>query len=96
MVSTNKDPDPGHLKTAVPAVPENQTVQKQMAEDQTPQLEQERERLVLERILGLKQVIKDGLGGPVELHELGICYFTQRNYRKTSQNLAEIIQQNGD
>lgn len=92
MVSTNKDPDRGHLKTVVSEDP--------MADEQRPEmtgeLQQERERLVLERILGLKQIIKDGLGGPVELHELGICYFTLRNFRQSSQYLAELIEQYGD
>ncbi|MEQ9364948.1 MAG: tetratricopeptide repeat protein [Leptospirales bacterium] len=51
---------------------------------------------MLERILGIKQIIKDGLGGPVELHELGICYFSLRNFRQSSKYLNELIESYGD
>lgn len=54
------------------------------------------ERRLLERILGLKQIIKDGLGGPVELHELGICYFSLRNFRQSSKYLNELIESYAD
>lgn len=54
------------------------------------------QRRVLERILGLKQILKDGLGGPVELHELGICYFTLHNFRQSSKYLNELIEMYAD
>lgn len=54
------------------------------------------EQKILERILGLKQMIKDGLGGPIELHELGICYFHLHNFRQASQFLADLIEQYAD
>ncbi len=54
------------------------------------------ERRLLERILGLKQILKDGLGGPIELHELGICYFSLRNFRQSSKYLNELIESYGD
>lgn len=50
----------------------------------------ERERQILDRILGLKQMLNDGVGGPVELHELAVCYFHLENFRKASERLAEL------
>ena len=51
----------------------------------------EREKLILERILTLKQMLRDGTGGPVELHELGICYFHLENYRQAIHYLDDLI-----
>ncbi len=50
----------------------------------------DRERAVLERILTLKQLIKDGMGGPLELHELGICYFNIENYHQAADYLQRL------
>lgn len=51
----------------------------------------ERERLILERILSLQQMKKDGLAGPMELHELGICYYHLGNYDRASDYLDQLI-----
>tara|TARA_Y100001972_G_C7580639_1_gene291239 strand:- start:104 stop:802 length:699 start_codon:yes stop_codon:yes gene_type:complete len=61
-----------------------------------PEHSHDQEQRLLERILGLKQAIKDGLGGPVELHELGICYFMLRNFRQSSKFLNELIETYAD
>lgn len=87
MVSSDKDPGSGE---SIKAGAESMDM---ATEDSTGTPDaQELERQVLERILGLKQSLKDGQGGPVELHELGICYFTLRNFRQSSQYLAELIE----
>lgn len=48
------------------------------------------EKQVLERILTIKQMIQEGRGGPLELHELGICYYLIENFRSASKFLAEL------
>ncbi len=48
------------------------------------------EKQVLERILTLKQMVQEGRGGPLELHELGICYYLIENYRSAANFLAEL------
>lgn len=50
----------------------------------------ERDRMILERILALKQILEDGRGGPVELHDLGICYFLLENYRPAIDTLQKL------
>ncbi len=52
----------------------------------------EREKLILERILTLKQILKEGDGGPLELHELGICYFNLGNYTQAANFLEELLE----
>ncbi|MBX7057325.1 MAG: tetratricopeptide repeat protein [Leptospirales bacterium] len=54
--------------------------------------EAERERQILDRILGLKQRLKDNRGGPVELHELAICYFHLNNFQIAADRLAELCE----
>jgi tetratricopeptide (TPR) repeat protein len=54
--------------------------------------ESERERRILERILSLKQRIKDGDSGPIELHELGVCYFYLSNFRQAAEYLHELLE----
>lgn len=56
----------------------------------------ERERLILERILSLKQFIQDGVGGPQELHELGICYFHLDNFQNAARYLGQLIEEYAD
>lgn len=56
----------------------------------------ETEKIVLERILSLKQVIRDGKGGPIELHELGVCYFHLQNFRQASEFLAQLMDEYPD
>jgi len=52
----------------------------------------ERERVVLERILSLKQLLKEDRGGPLELHELGICYYHLANYRQAAEYLGRLCE----
>lgn len=66
------------------------------AESESHDQEKLAQRRVLERILGLKQILKDGLGGPIEMHELGICYFTLRNFRQSSKYLNDLIEAYSD
>jgi Flp pilus assembly protein TadD len=68
----------------------------QQTDEIEPAGQHDQERQVLERILGLKQILKDGLGGPVEMHELGICYFMLRNYRQSSRYLGDLVEKYGD
>ncbi len=46
--------------------------------------------MILERILALKQILEDGRGGPVELHDLGICYFLLENFRQAVDILEKL------
>ena len=55
-----------------------------------------REHAVLERILTLKQLLKDQRGGPLELHELGICYFVLNNFKQTAEYLEELLEKYPD
>ena len=59
--------------------------------EQTNNEESNREKLILERILSLKQLMVDGEGGPLELHELGICYFHLKNYEQAVGYLDELL-----
>ena len=56
----------------------------------------DREHAVLERILTLKQIISEGRGGPVEMHELGICYFVLDNFKQASAHLSELFKKYPD
>ncbi|MBI3395400.1 MAG: tetratricopeptide repeat protein, partial [Spirochaetia bacterium] len=49
----------------------------------------DRERLILERIMALKQMLEHG-GGPVELHELGVLYFHLDNFRQACTYLGDL------
>lgn len=53
----------------------------------------DRERQILERVLSLKQVIREDRSGPVDLHELGICYFHLENYERCLATLETLIDQ---
>ena len=53
----------------------------------------DRERQILERVLSLKQVIREERSGPVDLHELGICYFYLENYDRCLETLESLIDQ---
>lgn len=53
----------------------------------------DRERRILERVLSLKQVIREERSGPVDLHELGICYFHLENFERCLEILEELIDQ---
>lgn len=63
-----------------------------MANDTTSR----REKLILERILSLKQILKEGEGGPLEVHELGNCYYLLRNYRQAVQYFDELLDRYSD
>lgn len=52
----------------------------------------DREKIILERILTVKQIVQDGRGGPMELHELGICYFHLDNFKQAADYLDELLQ----
>ncbi len=53
----------------------------------------DRERQILERVLSLKQLIREERSGPVDLHELGICYFYLENYERSLETLESLIDQ---
>ena len=53
----------------------------------------DRERQILERVLSLKQIIREDRSGPVDLHELGICYFHLENYERCLETLESLIDQ---
>ena len=55
-----------------------------------------REHAVLERILTLKQIISEERGGPVELHELGICFFVLENFKQANAYLSELLEKYPD
>jgi len=50
-----------------------------------------REHAILERILTLKQMVQEERGGPIELHELGVCYFLLNNYRQADLYLSDLL-----
>lgn len=54
---------------------------------------QQREHVLLERILILKQIIEEGRGGPVDRHDLAICYYHLENYEKCANQLEQIIKE---
>lgn len=58
--------------------------------------ESEREKVILERVLTLKQLIKDDRGGPVELHELAICYYNLANYDRAAEFLDQLLEKYPD
>ncbi len=55
-------------------------------------IEPDRETMILERILTLKQLRKDGLAGPLELHELAICYYNLGNFRQGAEYLQNLME----
>ena len=59
-------------------------------------LGQDGEGLVLERILTLKQMIHEGRGGPLELHDLGNCYYLLGNYSQAEEYLGECLEKHPD
>jgi tetratricopeptide (TPR) repeat protein len=50
----------------------------------------DREQMILERVLTLKQWLRDGRGGPVEMHELAVCYYSLENFEKAQEILSEL------
>ncbi|MBR32177.1 MAG: hypothetical protein CMN77_12805 [Spirochaetaceae bacterium] len=44
-------------------------------------------------MLSLKQLIREERSGPVDLHELGICYFYLENYERSLETLESLIDQ---
>ncbi|MDH5657594.1 MAG: tetratricopeptide repeat protein [Spirochaetia bacterium] len=58
--------------------------------------EKNREHAVLERILTLKQMIQEERGGPVEFHELGICFFILENYKQANSALEDLLEKYPD
>ncbi|MBW7858650.1 MAG: hypothetical protein H3C43_10260, partial [Leptonema sp. (in: Bacteria)] len=53
--------------------------------------EQQRQHSLLERILVLKQMIEEGRAGPVDRHDLAICYYHLENYERCANQLEKII-----
>ena len=47
--------------------------------------------MILERILSLKQILAEERGGPIELHELGLCYFHLNNYKKAAEYFRDLL-----
>ena len=58
--------------------------------------EHNREHAVLERILTLKQMISEERGGPVEYHELGICFFVLENFKQANKALEDLLEKYPD
>lgn len=56
----------------------------------------DREKQLLERILSLKSMVQDGRGGPLELHELGLCYYLIDNCRAAAEYLKELCERYPD
>ncbi len=56
------------------------------------ELQSNREKAVLERILTLKQMRKDGRAGPLELHELAVCYYHINNLRQSVKFTDELLE----
>jgi len=50
----------------------------------------DRETLILERILSLKQMIREGRAQPTDYHELGVCFFHLKNYDQAAESLSEL------
>ncbi len=61
-------------------------------EDGQPQ----REQIILERILTLKQLLKESRVGPVELHELGVLYFLIDNFEPALEYLRRLLDEYPD
>ena len=55
-----------------------------------------RDQALLERILSLKQMLQEGRGGPIDRHDLAICYFLIENYQRCTDTLSEIIKTTPD
>ncbi len=49
---------------------------------------QQREHALLERVLSLKQILQEGRGGPIDRHDLAICYYHLENYERCAEQLA--------
>lgn len=56
----------------------------------------DREKQLLERILSLKSMLVDGRGGPIELHELGLCYYLIDNCKSAAMYLKELAEKYPD
>jgi tetratricopeptide (TPR) repeat protein len=56
----------------------------------------DREHEILERILSLKQILAERRGGPLELHELGICFFHLNNFLRAEEHLTHLLEQYPD
>jgi len=56
----------------------------------------DREQMILERVLTLKQWIRDGQGGPIEMHELAVCYYSLENFDKAVEILADFTEKYPD
>jgi len=51
----------------------------------------EREKVILERILTLKQIVQESRGGPIELHELAVCYYHLENYKQAVEFASQLL-----
>ncbi len=56
----------------------------------------DKEQMILDRVLTLRQWIRDGKGGPLEQHELGVCYYSLENYETAREILEELLKQYPD
>lgn len=50
----------------------------------------EPEKVILERILSLKKLLENDQNRPLDLHELGICYFNIKNYEQAEHYLSAL------
>lgn len=55
-----------------------------------------REKLILDRILTLKQMLREDGEDPISLHELGICYSLLGNFERAAEYLARLLEQTPD
>ena len=51
-----------------------------------------REKLILDRILTLKQMLREEESDPVGLHELGICYSLLSNFERAAEYLGRLLE----
>ena len=59
-------------------------------------MKMDREKQLIERILSLKSMVQDGRGGPIELHELGLCYHLIDNFKSAAHHLQELAEKYPD
>lgn len=56
----------------------------------------QREKRILERILTLKQMLRENGPDPIGLHELGICYSLLANYERAAEYLGRLLGETPD
>ena len=50
-----------------------------------------RDKLILDRILTLKQMLREEESDPISLHELGICYSLLSNHQRAADYLGQLL-----